>query len=152
MTLADDLLPTVYAGRAIAGALGFRNHQLFRVEADWTGQHTGEGDNLENRDEIVEADGQPPRVRWLKAEDIALGNLAAGSAVAGPITPLFTTGAGGGTDPAMFTTTGPAGTELYFAIVGPNHPTGAKYRVVDVDMSRPLRIMLTLSPSMNEGP
>jgi len=148
-TDAEDALVELYEGRGEPGEAGFRTHRLYRVEADWTGQHTGEGDNLETRDEIVEGGGQPPRMRPLKGEEIALGNLAAGSWLAGPITPAFP---GGGTDPAMFATTGPAGTELYFAIVGPSYPTGAKFRLADIDQSRPTRIMLTLSPSMNEGP
>lgn len=147
-TLAESLKRTLYRVRAIGGEKGFRTHRLYRVEADWTGQHTGEGDNLETRDEIVEGGGQPPRMRPLKGEEIALGNLAAGSWLVGPITPSFP---GGGTEPEMFSTTGPAGTELYFAIVGPSYPTGAKFRLADIDQSRPTRIMLTLSPSMNEA-
>ncbi|HEX5076798.1 MAG TPA: hypothetical protein VFW03_26560 [Gemmatimonadaceae bacterium] len=146
-TLADRLKKTVYRGRAIAGGKGFRTHTVSLLDRSWTGQHTGEGSGIEQSTPITEANNQPPKVRWLKQDEIALANLAGGSVEIGPITPRNDAGTVG-TDPALFTDVSDANTgkERYLLIKGPMHPTGAVYAIKSFRNEKALRIMLIASP------
>jgi hypothetical protein len=146
MTLADDLLPTVLAGRAIAGTLGFRPYRVYIVAESYTGPHTGE--SLANIDEteIVEGSSQPPKVRWLKDEEIAVGNLAGGTIEVGPITPEF---AGGGTSLELLAGELDRGATRHVRIVGPKHPDGARYRITEIRAERALRYTIRAVPVAN---
>ncbi len=144
MTLADDLLPTVYEGRAIAGELGFRPHTVALVVRQSEGPYTGDGAIAEVVTAITEAGGQPPRVRWLDDEEIAVGGLSSGTIEVGAITPEHS---GGGTALSLLD-----GSELetgdvrLLRITGPHHPDGADYRIIGITAERPLRIMLRAVP------
>jgi hypothetical protein len=147
VTLADDLMSVVYEGRAIAGSLGFRPHTVAIVATTWTGQHTGEGSGIPESTPIVEANSQPPRVRWLNSEEIALANLGSGIVEIGPITPSFS---GGGTDLETLAGDVQTGATRYVLITGPQHPNGAVYRITDISAERPLRYMLKAAPTATE--
>jgi hypothetical protein len=144
MTLASDLLETVYEGRAIAGDLGFRPHSVAIVIVSSSGTHTGDGTRTESETAVTEAEGQPPRIRWLKDDEVALGMLPKGTVEVGPITPSFS---GGGTDLDLLN-----GADLtdgqvrLLRITGPNHPNGADYRIKGVSADRALRYMITATP------
>lgn len=144
-TLAEDLLPTVYEGRAEAGLAGFRPHTIAVVYGFELGIHTGDAQQPEEIP-ITEANGQPPKIVWLSPDEIALGGYPKGTVRAGPITPAF---AGGGTDAATLT-----GDDLQrkdtlrFRIRGPNHPNGWDYRKVGFSAERALRFMLFLAPAV----
>lgn len=144
-TLAEELLPVVHDARAIAGELGFRPHTVALVVVTSSGTHTGDGTRTETVTAITEAGGQPPRVRWLKDEELALGQLAVGSIEVGAITPSF---AGGGTDLALLTgadmTTGQV---RLLRITGPNHPSGADYCITSISADRTLRYMIQAAPT-----
>jgi hypothetical protein len=145
MTLADDVIEDVYEGRSIAGEEGFRVHTVAIVVVTTPGPHTGDGVRVENVTPIVEANGQPPRVRWLKDDEIALGQLPLGSVEVGPITPLF---AGGGTDTDLLNGANLSpGQVRLLRITGPNHPEGADYTIVGVKAERPLRRVITAKPA-----
>ncbi len=139
MTLADDLKPVAFEARGIAGTLGFRPHRVYRVTAykganirDVAGQEVTE---------ITEGSGQPPRVRWLKSEEIAVGSLAHGSVEIGAITPSDELDAWlRGEDMA-------AGDERYLRIVGPKTTQeGDLYRVTSYAAEKPLRRMIQAAP------
>jgi hypothetical protein len=144
MTLADDLKPIVYSARAIAGNLGFRVHSVAMVYAETDGEHTGDGARSETVTSLLEAEGQSPRVRWLNDEEIALGQLAMGAIEVGPITPLHN---GNGTDIDLLTGADMTdGQVRLLRITGPNHPSGADYRITSVSADRPLRYMIRAVP------
>jgi hypothetical protein len=144
MTLADDLKPIVYSARAIAGNLGFRPHSAAIVVASTPGTHTGDGTRSETVTSLFEAEGQSPRIRWLSDEEIALGQLGMGAVEVGPITPLHN---GNGTDLDLLTGADMTdGQVRLLRITGPNHPSGADYRITSVSADRPLRYMIRAVP------
>lgn len=145
MTLADDLMATVLAGRGIAGELGFRPHTVAIVSESYLG-HTGEDPANTDETPIVEGGGQPPKVRWLKDDEIALGNLAGGTIEVGPITPAF---AGGGTDLSVLAGSLERGAIRYVRITGPKHPDGASYRITEIRAERALRYIIRAVPVAN---
>jgi hypothetical protein len=140
LTLATDLLETVYEGRAIAGELGFRPHSAAIVIVSSSGFHTGDGSRTEIETAITEADGQSPRIRWMKDDEVALGLLPKGSVEVGPITPEYTSlSLLNGADMND-------GDVRLLRITGPNHPTGADYAIKGVSADRALRYMITAVP------
>jgi hypothetical protein len=145
-TLKDAILPVAYSARAIAGKLGFRPHTVAVVNVNSSGTHTGDGTRTETVTAITEADSQPPKVRWLKDDEIALaaGALPSGSVEIGPITPSFS---GGGTELATINGSDLAVKDVrLIRITGPMHPTGADYTVVGVQADRALRYMIRAVP------
>ncbi len=83
-------------------------------------------------------------MRWLKDDEIALGQLPKGSATVGPITPSFS---GGGTDLDLLNGTDlNVGQVRLLRITGPNHPNGADYTIKGVSADRALRYMITAVP------
>jgi len=85
MALADDLKPLLRVIRAIPGQLGLRPHRVYLRRGAMLGSSFG-GDVWPTDTEIVEGDNQPPKVRQLNDERLALGGLAQGSLEIGPIT------------------------------------------------------------------
>jgi hypothetical protein len=150
MTLRDDLLPTVYAARAIAGELGFRQHTVAIVTIPREGTHTGDGSRDETVTDITELGGQPPRVRWAKSEDVAMGLVPKGFVTVGPITPEFS---GGGTAIELLSGSDlETGDVRLLRITGPSHPNGADYTINDVTSDRALRFMITAVPVGTQVP
>ncbi len=146
MTLAERLKRTVYKGRGIAGTLGFRAHTVAIVSESYSGQHTGESSANIDETPLVEGAGQPPKVRWLKDDEIALGNLAGGTIEVGPITPEF---AGGGTDLDLLMGQLERGATRYVRITGPKHTDGALYRIAEIRAERALRYIIRAVPVAN---
>lgn len=144
MALGDNFRAICYAARAIPGQLGLRPHTVSLIEGTNLGPQTGDftGDYTETP--IVESDSQPPKVRWLNDEQLALANLGGGAVDVGPITSFYTTG---GTDLAQLAGQDlEAGDTLHIKITGPKHPTGALYRVTKITAHRALHYMLRCSP------
>jgi hypothetical protein len=149
MSLADSLKPTQFAARSIAGRLGFRPHSVALVAVSTSGTHTGDGSRTEIETEIVESGGQPCRVRWLKDDEVALGQLPMGTVEVGPITPSHT---GGGTDLDLLTGADLSdGQVRLLRITGPNHPNGADYTIKSVSADKALRYMVTAVPVGSQG-
>lgn len=144
MSLADTLKPLLYNARAFAGQLGFRPHSVAIVTGAWSGSHTGDGTETETSVAITEAGGQPPKTHWLSDEQLAVGALPRGTVEIGPITPSF---AGGGTDLASIAGTALArGETIHVRITGPNHPSGALYRLINVNADKALNYMMRAQP------
>jgi len=150
MALADDLLPVAYELRAIAGQEGFRPHSATLITTMESGTHTGDGGDNEIRTPLLEANEQNPRIRWLDDEEIAVGGYPGKGVVEiGAITPLF---AGGGTDLEILTGADMQRRDrMYIEIVGPKHPKGQRYVVLDVQAERPLRYVIRARPSGGAG-
>lgn len=86
MTLADSLKPLARSIRGIPGTLGIRPHRVYLVTETWSGARPGLGEPTRTEVEIVEGNNQPPKIRQLNDERLALGNLPHGSIEIGPIT------------------------------------------------------------------
>lgn len=145
MTFASSLYPMLARVRAIPGQLGLRPHTVSVVSRSWSGGQTGEGDETVVNVPIVEADGRPPKVRWLSNEEIALGGLPSGSVQIGPITPSFSDG---GTNLSDLD-----GSDLetsdtrQLRITGPQHPNGALYRVKALNADSALHYTIVAVPA-----
>lgn len=144
MTVRDDLLPLVYSVRAIPGQFGLRVHTVDVRVTTWTGAHPGDGAEYDvTTTPITESDGQPPKVRFLTDEEIAVGQLATGTVEVGPITPSH--GTDGGTDLAVLKPED-EGTVVHYILTGPEFPTGAVFERHAIKTDRALHYMLTLRP------
>jgi hypothetical protein len=133
----------LYQARGIAGTYGLRQHTVAVMSGAWDGTYTGRGTETATSVAITEGGGQPPKVTWAKDEDIALGQLGEGDAIIGPITPYF--GSGG----TLITQIAPAvaaGQTVHVVITGDKHPSGAKYRIKDIDMSSALHWTIRCTP------
>ena len=144
-TFAESLRPSLAVARAIGGDLGLRLHSVTVETGTWAGDETGDSPFTEAETTVLE-NGQNPQVRWLTDEQIALAATTSAATVQiGPLTPGL---AVGGTD--LETIAGSAlttGQTLNLKIVGPQHPDGARYLVVDIEAHSALHYMLKAKPS-----
>lgn len=140
MTLADDLLPTVYAGRAIAGSYGFRTTTV-TLRFEYAASDDA-GAMASSEHAITESGGQSAKLVRVKGEDVPFGNAPSNILRYGPITPAFS---GGGADITLFTRPLDEGESRVFILRGPESPEeGERYRLLHVDALKPLRVMLFL--------
>lgn len=144
MTLVDDLLPTLYAGRGLIGEFGLYKYTVTRRVHSWSGSSLGEGAETVTSTAITEANGQPPQVVKPSDEEIALNYLASGDLVVGPITPSFN---GGGYTPAELDGGSlSTGETLDYLVTGPDLPNGAVFMVKAIHADNPFGYMLHLAP------
>jgi hypothetical protein len=139
----------VWQHRNLPAIHGLRPHSVAIIDAAWSGAYVGRGDESRYETPLVESGGHNPKVRWLTDEELALGNLLKGVVEIGPITPDFS---GGGTSLTMLNPTTTAGETLHLLITGPQHPTGAKYRVTSVGCDRALHYTIRAEPVSTDGP
>ena len=145
MTLASGLRKLAWSVRAIPGQLGVRPHRVSILKRTWSGSHVGDGTRTDVETDIVEAGGQPPKVRWLSDEELAVGGLNPGTVEIGPITPAFP---GGGTALSLLDgSTLDEGEVRHLWIVGPQHPNGAAYRVKKLTADRALHYKIQAMPA-----
>tara|TARA_R100001163_G_scaffold64608_1_gene59268 strand:- start:4695 stop:5135 length:441 start_codon:yes stop_codon:yes gene_type:complete len=123
----DDIRKLCFELRAIPGRdFEIRPYTVKVVLRQWSGDEPGQGVETVTSIDITESDGQPPKVRWLTDEEIAVGGYDQSTVEVGPITPSFP---GGGT---LITTLGqdpPPNTLFDFVLTGPQYPDGAIYRL-----------------------
>lgn len=134
-TDAEDALADLYEGRAEAGLAGFRPYTValsneFYVDQAWSGP---------DATPLVEADGQPPKLKWLKDQDAPVGSIQPDVIEVGPITPAFS---GGGTDLSSWLEAVAGGEVRHLIITGPAAPNGRKYRILNITTERSLRYMI----------
>lgn len=147
MAHPDDFRAIAYAARAIPGQFGLRPHAVAILSGSWSGSHTGDGTETTTSVALTESGGYPPKVRWLNDEDRAVGNLPDGTVEIGPITPAFS---GGGTDIASLNASALSrGHTLHLRITGPQHPSGAIYRVLGVECDRAIHYTIRAAPVGN---
>jgi len=144
MTFAEDLLPALEAGRALAGELGLHPVRVYVVTRNWTGTMPGEGAASDTETELLES-GQSPKVQTLSGEAIAVNQLPEGTLSIGPLTPSYTTG---GTSLATLATgTLGAAQERWLKLTGGIHGTeGQAYRIVDVSADSALHYTVRAHP------
>lgn len=143
-TLGSSLLKLAYGVRSIPGKLGVRPHTVSILKRSWTGSQPGDGIQTDVEMVIHEGGNQPPKVRWLTEEQLAVGNLNPGTVAIGPITPKFQ---GGGTDLYDLDASQlEVGDGRYLRITGPMHPQGAIYKIIKLSADHALHYTLTASP------
>jgi hypothetical protein len=146
MGFRDSLRSVVSSIRAIPGRdFEIRPYTVAVVTRAWSGTHPGEGLETVSTTPITEADGQPPKVRFLNDEQRALADgLPMGSVEVGPITPDFP---GGGTTWAALSGSGTtAGNSFHYLLTGPRFPSGARYRFVGGRSDKTFGYRVTLAP------
>lgn len=147
MTFASDLLPLLRDIRAIPGQLGLRPHTVKLLSRSWDGAHSGDGNRSDDELNLVEGDNQPPKVRWLRDDELAVGDLARGTVEVGRLTADFA---------AREWLDDIRGDNLlkgdarYLVITGPTHPNGAKYRITKITSERALHYMIQAKPVDSE--
>jgi hypothetical protein len=141
MALADDLKTLARNVRAIPGQFGIRPHRVYLVTTTWGGNYTGDGFRADEVTEITEADSQPPKVRWLTDDEIAVGNISNGTIEVGPIT-----SAGGITLEELRLDDAAIGSGRYLKITGPKHPNGGMYRITEIRADRAIHWKMRAAP------
>lgn len=131
--------------RAIPGQrFGLRPYTVAVLLKEYSGTYTGDGTETETETAIVEANGQPPKVRFLKDEERALADMPAGSVEVGPITPDF---AGGGTAIATLKQSSAAAQDaVQWKLTGPEFPNGALFVAEGFKTDRALHYRVRLRP------
>lgn len=148
MTLADTLKPILYSVRAIPGQLGLRPYSVSILIGTWSGEHTGRGDTIIEQTAVTEGNGQPPKVRQLNTEELALGNLGKGSLRIGPITPGFN---GGGNPIENLKPCVAAGQTVHVMVTGPEYPNGAKFALKSFGSDHALHFTMDVEPVSEMG-
>ncbi len=136
--------------RKIPGEHGLRPYTVAIVVGFWAQDFIGRGGKVESVEPITEQAGQPPMVRFLSEEALALsastgnGNgLQKGSCTVGPITPPY---AGGGTALEELLPAVAAHQTVHVQLTGPAYPRGAKFLVKEVKTDRALHWTLVCEP------
>lgn len=145
MGFRDNIRKLAYNLRRLPGErFEIRPYAVSTVRRIWSGSYPGDGIAEDTETAITEAGAQPPRVRALSGEEKALLGLDGTVWQVGPITPDFP---GGGTAiEALKPSTLAAGEEFYVKLVGPEYPTGALFRVVEVRSDKTFGYRVTIKP------
>jgi len=127
MSFRDDIRGICHEVRSIPGQLEMRPYSVEAVTRVWSGDEPGQGTEQVDREVVTEAGGHPPKVRWLSAEEIAVGGFEAMTAEIGPITPEFS---GGGSVIDSLKRKGKGSRALlHFVLTGPEFPCGANFKL-----------------------
>lgn len=145
MGFRDDIRSLCHDVRSIPGQLEMRPYGVEAVTRSWSGDEPGQGLEQVERIVVTEAGGQPPKVRWLTDEEIAVGGFEASTVEVGPITPDFP---GGGTIIDILKREGKgARALLHFVLTGPEFPCGGNFKLKDFTSHRAFQYKLTLERS-----
>lgn len=135
----DRLRKIVNRARSIPGARyalrPYRVYQLFDFY-DSNDFYAGPA-----KTEIVEGNGQPPKVTTETYQDLPPGSKPPDVRTVGPITPAFN---GGGTDLSGWIADVDDGETRHFLLVGPDCPDGKKYRVLHITTDSALHYMVRI--------
>lgn len=131
--LADDI-------RSIPGEFGLREYRCFLVTKEWSGEHPGDGDEVEKLVPLTVGGGQNPKVRFPSQRDVALNLMSLGTIIIGPLTPAY---GAGGTNRALFDgSLITVGVGQYIRVYAPDDGDSSDYKVNYVNVDRALRITL----------
>lgn len=131
--------------RGLPAQHGLREHSVFLVESSWSGAALGEGEVTETSTPVLVGGKYPPKVRYPNQREIALGLMSEGSVVIGPFTPVH--GSRGFDRSKLDGSQLDVGEALHVRIVGPQAPSGTKYRIKNCNVDRALRVTLTCVPA-----
>jgi len=137
-TLAAGLRKRLFRIRSIPGCLGLRPYAIRAVGIDY-GESFVTG--LRSEVEILEGNGQNPKVRWLSAEQRTVGSYADGTIEVGPITPQE---GSVGTALERLLLAPEAGEMARFVVTGPEYPDGVNYALREIRTDHAMHYTLTL--------
>lgn len=130
-TEAEDALPDLYEARGEVGEAGFRPFRVYFSTEFYTTGEWASSDTVE----LTEGNGQPPRVKTKRDQDIPIGAQAPDVLTVGPITPI-------GTTLSILTDWFQAVEDhetRHLIVKGPGMPEdGKRYRIVKIDTDRAL--------------
>lgn len=135
--------------RAIPGFHGLRPYSVAILITTYSGDYTGRGDAITEVTPITEANGQPPKVRQLNTEELALTGLGKGALRIGPITPAHDTG---GTAIETIKPCLAAGQTLHVLVTGPEYPNGAKFALKSFNSDHAIHFTMDVEPVSENGP
>jgi hypothetical protein len=128
--------------RALPGRMGIRPYSIEVQVTTSAGAELGEGAQTVVTTLITEANGQPPKVRWLSNKEIALGGYEDGTVEVGPITPDFP---GGGTAIATLHPNPAVNSTVRVVLRGPDYgANGARFRLQNLRHERFCQYVLVL--------
>lgn len=145
MSFRDDLRTVVAEIRSIPNEFGVRPYSVAVRVNEWSGDERGDGDQTSTKTStttaITEANGAPPKVRWLTDEQLALAGVEHGAELieVGPITP-------GNTLHATITQTPTNGT-VEWIVTGPRYPSGAIFTMKELKDHRGYQFRVVLQKS-----
>jgi hypothetical protein len=143
MTNIDSLRQLVERGRALPGQWGLRVFRVYVVTRHWSGDRPGEGGTAEDPTELL-VGGQPPKVRTLSGETIAVEQLPSDTLEIGPLTPEFS---GGGIDLDLLKGELWVNDERWLLLTGPGMgDDGTRFRIVSVRADKALRYVIRAAP------
>ena len=141
MTLREDVLPIVEAGRQIIDDLGFRVFTVQILTRTWSEGKVGVGTCSDALETIL------PNPKVVEKE-------GGKKLLIGPITPFYAVGSGGGYTAEDLRAVDAAGVQRKWKVTGPfaSGRTAVYGAVTDIDTSKPLRYMITLTVSDRDAP
>lgn len=141
MTLREDVLPIVESGRQIIDDLGFRVFTVEILTRTWSAGKINSGTPSDAYEPIL------PRPKVVEKE-------GGKKLLIGPITPAYIVGSGGGYEPGDLRPADAAGVQVKWKVTGPFSSGYAAVHgvVTDIDTSKPLRYMVTLTVTEREAP
>lgn len=142
MALADELREVAFNLRALAGEFGLRPYRIYRIKISYSGENFT-GTRTEEEIELVEGNGQPPKVRWATSEELALTGYASETLLVGPLTPKILSTVVGTDYEALRPELNPDDI-IRFRVVGPGYPTGEFFTLKKLDRSSAVSWRLTL--------
>ncbi len=142
-TLADPWRAIAYSVRSLPAQFGLRQYSVSIVIGSWSGEHVGDGNELNSLEPILENGATNPKVRFMNEEQRQLSGLPLGSCTVGPITPNHGSSGTALTDllPAVV-----AHETVHVVITGPAHPNGARFSVEEVKTDRAIHWTLICKP------
>lgn len=137
-TLRDDVLPIVDLGRQIIDDLGFRQFRFEILTRTWSSGKIGSGTASDS-------------YRTISPNPKAVEQEGGRKLLVGPLTPSY---GGGGYTPSELRAGDTAGTQTRWKVTGPfsSGKTSVWAVVSNIDTSKPLRYMLTLSILDRDSP
>lgn len=145
MTIADTCKQLAYDIRAIPGQFGIRPYTVAVINSTLAGTAGLTGTITGVTTAITEANGQPPKVRFLDDEERALSDVGKGTIEVGPITPNNSAGTGTLLS-ALNNSSGAELSHLHFLVTGPEFPNGRRFRLVGQKTDRAIHFKVTLTP------
>lgn len=150
MPLAQNLRPTVYKLRALAGKLGFRpftvqlihrNYTAPDADYPFTGGFSGNAPNETVIANITEADGYAPRVVFRDSKVFSKGAPIDAELQIGPMTPLHS---GNGTDiDDLLAVAVEDDADTYLLISGDGFDDdGSRFAIISINTQSPLGYMV----------
>ena len=147
-TLRDALLPAIDALRGIPATLGLRLYSVQVMYQTWSGSRVGMGTRTNSAFQTLKVATGTAQVavhQVSQRDIIASGNLYTDQDLkVGPITPPYTGSTKDDDQISIFDPPSSPPTEVWFFVTGPGYSSGAWFKKVGDDVSRPFSYFIYL--------